>query len=133
MKASRSDGELRWLHKVRLYPTCAQDRALVEVLRTTRELYNALLQQRRDARTTRRRSFGSKQQCGEITELPTVEPRFAAVYRECEEATVRRLDLAMAAFFRRLKRVRRRVTHDSKRHHVGNRSSSRTATGVALR
>jgi hypothetical protein len=45
---SRFDGQLRWLHKVRLYPNCAQERALIEMLRVTRELYNALLQQRVD-------------------------------------------------------------------------------------
>jgi putative transposase len=39
----------------------------------------------------------------EITELRRSEPRFAAVYRECEDATLHRLDLAFAAFFRRLK------------------------------
>jgi putative transposase len=103
MKGSRFDGELRWLHKVRLYPTCAQERALIEMLRVTRELYNALLQQRRDAWTTRRTSVSSKQQYAEITDLRAVEPRFANVYRECEDATLRRLDLAMAAFFRRIK------------------------------
>jgi putative transposase len=103
MKGSRFDGELRWLHKVRLYPTCAQQRALIEILRTTRALYNALLQQRRDAWTTRRTSVSSKQQYAEITDLRAAEPRFANVYRECEDATLRRLDLAMAAFFRRIK------------------------------
>jgi putative transposase len=101
---SRFAGELRWLHKVRLYPTCAQEAALYATLRTTRELYNALLQQRRDAWKTRQTSVKSQQQYAEITELRAVEPRFAAVYRECEDAVLRRLDLAMAAFFRRLKR-----------------------------
>jgi putative transposase len=104
VKASRFDGELRWLHKVRLYPTCAQERELFTMLRTTRELYNAMLQQRRDAWKTRQISISSKQQYREITELRSCEPRFAAVYRECEDATLRRLDLAMAAFFRRMKR-----------------------------
>jgi helix-turn-helix protein len=52
--ASRFDGQLRWLHKVRLYPSCSQERSLIEILRVTRELYNAMLQQRRDAWTTRR-------------------------------------------------------------------------------
>ena len=69
VKTSRFDGELRWLHKVRLYPTCTQEHALVTMLRTTRELYNALLQQRRDAWMMRRTSVGSKQQYAEITEL----------------------------------------------------------------
>ena len=102
--ASRFDGQLRWLHKVRLYPTCAQERALVTMLRVTRELYNALLQQRRDTWTTRRVSFPSRVQYAQITELREVEPRFAAVYRECQDAVLHRLDLSLSAFFRRLKR-----------------------------
>jgi putative transposase len=102
-KASRFDGQLRWLHKVRLYPTCAQERALIEVLRVTRELYNAMLQQRRDSWKTRGLQYTSKQQYAEITELRACEPRFAAVCRQCEDATLHRLDLTFAAFFRRLK------------------------------
>jgi putative transposase len=102
--ASRFDGQLRWLHKVRLYPTCAQEDELVQVLRVTRELNNALLQQRRDVWTTRRVSLSSREQYAQLTELRAAEPRFAAVYREAEDAVLHRLDLAFAAFFRRLKR-----------------------------
>jgi putative transposase len=102
--ASRFDGQLRWLHKVRLDPTCAQERALVTMLRVTRELYNALLQQRRDAWTTRRVSLPNREQYAQLTELREAEPRFAGVYRECEDAVMHRLDLAFAAFFRRVKR-----------------------------
>jgi putative transposase len=101
--ASRFAGQLRWLHKVRLYPSCAQERRLIEMLRVTRELYNAMLQQRRDSWTARRISYTSKKQYAEITELRACEPRFAAVYRECEDATLHRLDLTYAAFFRRVK------------------------------
>jgi putative transposase len=100
--ATRFDGQLRWLHKVRLYPTRAQERTLYAMLRVTRELYNAMLQQRRDSWTSRRVAYTSRQQYAEITELRAAEPRFAAVYRECEDATLRRLDLAFAAFFRRV-------------------------------
>ena len=100
---SRFDGQLRWLHKVRLYPTRAQSRELVEMLRVTRELYNAMLQQRRDCWSRHRRPYTSKQQYAEITELRACEPRFAAVFRECQDATLHRLDLAFAAFFRRVK------------------------------
>jgi putative transposase len=91
------------MHKVRLYPTCAQERALITMLRVTRELYNALLMQRRDAWTTRRVSLPSREQYAQLTELRDAEPRFASVYRECEDAMLHRLDLAFAAFFRRLK------------------------------
>jgi putative transposase len=99
---SRFDGQLRWLHKVRLYPSCAQEGKLYEMLRVTRELYNAMLQQRRDSWSTRGIPYTSKQQYAEITELRACEPRFAAVYRECEDATLHRLDLTFAAFFRRI-------------------------------
>src|ERR1700681_4761909 len=92
------------MHKVRLYPTCAQERALGTMLRVTRELYNALLMQRRDAWTTRRISVSSRDQYAQLTELREADPRFAAVYRECEDAVLHRLDLSFAAFFRRLKR-----------------------------
>jgi len=98
--ASRFEGQLRWLLKVRLYPTCAQERALFGILRVTRELYNALLQQRRDAWTTRKVAVSSREQYGQLTELRAAEPRFAA----SEDAVLHRLDLAFAAFFRRLKR-----------------------------
>ena len=74
------------------------------MLRTTCELYNALLQQRRDLWTTRRASIWSSVQHRQITELRSFEPRFARVYRECEDAVLRRLDQSFAAFFRRLKR-----------------------------
>ena len=47
-RSNRFEGQLRWLHKVRLYPTCAQTAALFLMLRLTRELHNALLEQRRE-------------------------------------------------------------------------------------
>lgn len=100
---SRFDDQLRWPHKVRLYPTCRQARALTEILRVTRELYNAMLHQRRDAWITRRTTVSSKRQYTEITELRAADARFANVFRECEDAALRRLDLAFAAFFRRVK------------------------------
>jgi putative transposase len=126
--ASRFDGQLRWLHKVRLYPTCAQERTLIEMLRVTRELYNALLQQRRDSWTTRRVAFTSKQQYAEITELRACEPRFAAVYRECLDAALHRLDLTFAAFFRRLKSGEVPDTPGSNRRDDGTSLSFLTPT-----
>ena len=45
-----------------------------------------------------------KQQSSELTDLRGEEPGIATVYRECQDAVLHRLDLAMTAFFRRLKR-----------------------------
>jgi putative transposase len=100
--APRFDGRLRWLHKVRLYPTCPQELTLLGMLRVTRELYNALLEQRRDAWNTRRTRVTGREQYRQLTDLRADDPRFGSVYRECEDAVLHRLDLAFAAFFRRL-------------------------------
>ena len=101
--ASRFEVQLRWLHKVRLYPTCTQRDSFFEMLRQTRYLYNALLQQRRDLWRDKKFAIPSKHQYAEITDLRAEDPESAAIYRECQDATLRRLDLAFAAFFRRLK------------------------------
>lgn len=78
------------------------------MLDVTRELYNALLQERRDAYRCRGVVVTTKQQYAEITALRKpihrVDGRLAAVFRECEDAVLHRLDLVMQAFFRRMKR-----------------------------
>ena len=95
---------VRWMHRVRLYPTASQVDRLHFALRVTRQLYNALLDQRRYAWTSRRIPVGTKAQYAELTALRREDSVVAAVYRECEDAVLHRLDLAFAAFFRRVKR-----------------------------
>ena len=94
------------IERVRLYPRAWQEAALRFILDVTRQLYNAALQERRDAYRLRRVSISAKMQYAELTALRSGEPldgRLAAVYRECEDAVLHRLDLAMRAFFRRVK------------------------------
>ncbi len=74
------------------------------MLDVTRELYNALLQERRDAYRDRGITISTRQQYSELTGLRKEDARVAAVYRECEDAALHRLHLAMQAFFRRMKR-----------------------------
>ena len=95
-RSNRFDGQLRCLHKVRLYPTCAQQSVLFGFLRLTRELYNALLEQRRDR--WRRERGRVTDQYRQITELRAAEPTFAAVPRECLDAVLHRLDLGSFQF-----------------------------------
>ena len=71
------------------------------MLDVTRELYNALLQERRDAYRLRGITVTSKMQYAELTALRAQDRRVASIYRESEDAVLHRLDLAMAAFFRR--------------------------------
>jgi len=91
------------MHRVRLYPTSTQAARLDFMLEVTRQTYNALLEQRRYVWTARRIAVTYKQQYAEITALRKEDRRVKAVYRECEDAALHRLDLAYAAFFRRLK------------------------------
>ena len=78
------------------------------MLDVTRQLYNAALQERKDAYRMRGVSVTFKQQYAKLTALRKpllrLDSRLAAVYRETEDAVLRRLDLAMQAFFRRCKR-----------------------------
>jgi putative transposase len=91
------------MNRVRLYPTPTQVERLRFMLDVTRQLYNALLEQRRYAWTSRRRSIRSREQYAELTALRHEDARLAAVYRECEDAVLHRLDLAMQAFLRRIR------------------------------
>jgi putative transposase len=94
---------VRWMHRVRLYPSTRQEARLRVALDVTRQIYNAALEQRRDMWTSRRKAISSKSQYAEITALRAEDARIAGCYRECEDAALHRLDLAFAAFFRRLK------------------------------
>jgi putative transposase len=92
------------IERIRLYPSTRQVAALAVTLDVTRELYNALLQQRRDAYRLRKVKVTAKMQYAEITALRAEDERLRAVYREAEDAVLHRLDLAMNSVFRRCKR-----------------------------
>lgn len=87
---------------VRLYPSSRAAAALDHALHVTRRLFNAALQQRRDAWRLRREKVDRKQG-RDVTALRAEWGWFKAVYRECLDAALHRLDLAFAAFFSRLK------------------------------
>ena len=95
---------MKRIERVRLYPTPRQRERLRLALDVTRQLYNALLEQRREAHRRCGVAVRGKDQYAELTALRTEDARIAAVYRECEDAVLHRLDLAFAAFFRRIKR-----------------------------
>ena len=95
---------MKRIETVRLYPTIAQQRALDHALNVTRRLYNAALQERKDAYRLRRVSITHKMQYAELTALRKESYHLGGVYRELEDAVLHRLDLAMKAFFRRCAR-----------------------------
>jgi putative transposase len=89
------------MQRVRLYPSATQVARLRFALDVTCQLYNALLDQRRYLWVSRRQRITGKAQYAELTALRAEDARIAAVYRECQDAVLHRLDLAYAAFFRR--------------------------------
>src|ERR1035441_2671994 len=100
--------KVKRIEKVRLYPSAPQEQALRFMLDVTRQLYNAALQERKDAYRLRGVPVTFKMQYAELTALRQPESRLdrrlAAVYRETEDAVLHRLELALQAFCRRCKR-----------------------------
>jgi putative transposase len=92
------------MHRVRLYPTPTQAAKLVHALHLTRNLYNAALEQRRYEYRAHGRSVSESAQGAELTALRGSSPSDAAIFRECQDAVLHRLNLAMQSFFRRVKR-----------------------------
>jgi putative transposase len=88
----------------RLRPTARQHVALAACVDAHRELYNAALQERRDAwshASKIRISYGD--QSAQLTEMRAARPDQAVWSFSSQQATLRRLNKAFAGFFRRLK------------------------------
>ncbi|MGW8846404.1 RNA-guided endonuclease InsQ/TnpB family protein [Streptomyces xiamenensis] len=85
-------------------PTIGQQGVLAAMLRDHRTLYNAALQERRDAyRHASETSVTYGQQSGQLKDIRGFDPDHARWSFSSQQATLRRLDKAFAAFFRRVK------------------------------
>jgi putative transposase len=87
--------------KFRLRPTVKQAQALTAMLADHRELYNAALQERRDAYRKRAVTVTYTMQSVQLKEIRKVREDQARWSFSSQQATLRRLNLAFAAFFRR--------------------------------
>ena len=95
---------MRKAFKYRLYPSEKQDEKLSETLRLCRHLYNAALQERKEAWEKNRISISFK---GQSNQLPVIKidcPEYEGVYSQVSQDVLHRADKAFKAFFRRLKR-----------------------------
>jgi putative transposase len=90
-------------YKYRLYPTKKQTIRLQEVLDRCRELYNAALQERKDAYRMAHVSIGYNQQAAQLPEIKEIRPEYADIHSQVLQDTLRRVDKAFKAFFRRVK------------------------------
>jgi putative transposase len=93
---------VRRSYKFRLRPTRKQEAALSACLEDTRQLYNAALEERREAWRRGRHRVTFYSQDAQLKEIRAADPeRYARWSFTCERAAIRRLDRAFRAFFRR--------------------------------
>jgi putative transposase len=87
----------------RLYPTAKQETALLAIKRGHQSLYNAALEQRRAAWKRQRHSITRTAQEKDLTQLRVAEETIRGLNAQASQVTLKRLDLAFQAFFRRVK------------------------------
>lgn len=92
-------------YKFLMRPTVGQRQALTEMLRDHCSLYNGALQERRDAsRHASKTSVTYRMQSAQLKEIRAFDPdRQGRWSFSSQQATLRRLEKAMQAFFRRVK------------------------------
>lgn len=92
---------VRRRYTFKIYPNATQAARLREVLYLHQQLYNAALQERREAWRTARVSVSCFNQGRQLTEIRAEQPEYAALSRAASTETLRRLDKAFKAFFQR--------------------------------
>src|SRR5689334_16204536 len=90
-------------YKFRIYPSKAQNHKLCRILDLCCELYNAALQERRDAFKLTKISLNYHLQAIQLPEIKESRSEFNNVHSQILQDTLKRLDKAFAAFFRRVK------------------------------
>ncbi|SFL23160.1 RNA-guided endonuclease InsQ/TnpB family protein [Streptomyces pini] len=92
-------------YKFLLRPTAGQEQALAEMLADHRSLYNGALQERRDAwRHASKTTVRYGDQSAQLKEIRAFDPEWQGRWSfSSQQATLRRLDQAFAAFFRRVR------------------------------
>jgi putative transposase len=92
-------------YKFLLRPTVRQDQALFEMLADHCSLHNGALQERRDAyRHVSKTSVTYGMQSAQLKDIRAFDPERQGRWSfSSQQATLRRLDKAFAAFFRRVK------------------------------
>lgn len=91
------------VYRFRLYPTKAQRASLAETCERLRELYNASLQERRDAYAKTGKSPSAYDQHKALPEIRALRPEYKAIHTHLMQDAITRLDRAFQAFFRRVK------------------------------
>jgi len=94
---------LRRTFKYRLYPNRRQREKLQATLDVCRELYNAALQERREAWSSHRKGVHYVEQANQLPDIKAVREDVRAVHSQVLQDALRRIDKAFQAFFLRCK------------------------------
>ena len=90
-------------YKYKLTPTPEQERAMAFVVRRCRELYNAALQERRDAWQKCSVSITAASQSAQLPAIKEVRPEYRDIHSQVLQEVLTRLERAFQAFFRRVR------------------------------
>nr|BBH87038.1 transposase [Thermosporothrix sp. COM3] len=87
----------------RLYPTKHQAEKLTWTLDLLRELYNAAVQERRDCYRYTGKGTSYTQQAAQLSDIKELRPEYQKIHSQVLQDTLRRVEKAFQAFFRRVK------------------------------
>jgi putative transposase len=87
-------------YKFRLYPTKKQAQALQWTLDRARELYNAALQERRDAYRMAGKSINYYDQANQLPEIKDIREEYKDIHAQVLQDVLRRVQKAFDHFFR---------------------------------
>jgi putative transposase len=94
---------VRKTFKYKLKPTPEQEQAMEFILRRCRELYNAALQERRDAWQQCGVSVTIAGQSAQLPAVKEVRPDYHDIHSQVLQDVLTRLERAFQAFFRRVR------------------------------
>jgi putative transposase len=89
--------------RYRIFPTKHQEATLRTQLSFCCELYNAGLEERREAYRMGGKSIPFTEQSAQLPDIKELRPEYRAIYSQVLQDVLRRLDKAFKAFFRRVK------------------------------
>ena len=95
---------LRRTFKYRLYPNRRQREKMQATLAVCRELYNAALQERREAWSSHRKGIYYVEQAKQLPDIKAVREDVRAVHSQVLQDALRRMDKTFRAFFLRCQR-----------------------------
>jgi putative transposase len=94
----------RLTYKFRLYPTRQQAALFEHTLGLCQELYNAALQERRDAWRVNRVSVNFAAQSAQLPDIKAARPELNGVHSQVLQDTLHRVDKTFKSFFARVRR-----------------------------